>query len=166
MDGFFHTFWVFQYPDKLTTKVKRVYDGYAKCEEKSLNDVIHQVKKLQQDLMNVLLRFKRHPTALTRLIAEINSIIGIHPIDQPYQRILWRTLKIVFGINFSPIHAYFVSLEHAKKKRPELPEAKETVFFPTYIDYSMDSKGNNAEGIRIYQDLSKSWRIAGMYATK
>ena len=36
-------------PDKSTTKVTIVCDGSAKCGGKSLNDIIHQGPKIQQD---------------------------------------------------------------------------------------------------------------------
>ena len=44
-------------PDKSATKIRTVYYGSTKCEGKSLNDVIYPGPKLQQNLINVLLRF-------------------------------------------------------------------------------------------------------------
>lgn len=70
-----------------------VYDGSAKCEGKSLNDVIHPGLKLKQDLINVLLRFRRYPIALVCDISEMYLRIAIRAIDQPYHRIQWRSLK-------------------------------------------------------------------------
>ena len=114
-------------PDKSTTKVRIIFDGSAKYNGKSLNNVIHQSPKLQQDVVKVLLRFRRHPVSLVCDIAEMNLRIGIHPDDRKYQRILRRNLEptskpdilqfnwMVFGINSSPFGAQFVSREHAKK---------------------------------------------------
>ena len=50
-------------PDKSTTKVRIVFDGAARYDGKSLNDVIQPGLKLKQDLV-VLLRFRRYPVAL------------------------------------------------------------------------------------------------------
>ena len=69
-----------------------MFDGSAKFEGKSLNDAIHQGPKLQQDLVNVLLRFRRFPVAIVCDIAEMYLRIGINEKDRPFQRILWRSL--------------------------------------------------------------------------
>ena len=104
--------------------------------------------------------------------------IEINPMDQPYQRILWGSLKqneiplvlqftrVVFGSSSSPFHAQFVSQEHAKKKERELPEAAETILCSTYMDDSMDSKINKIGAIKLYHDLSKLWEKVGIHARK
>ena len=50
--------------DKSTTKVRIVFDGAARYDGKSLNDVIQPGPKLKQYLVDVLLRFRRYPVAL------------------------------------------------------------------------------------------------------
>ncbi|XP_047129507.1 uncharacterized protein LOC124809450 [Hydra vulgaris] len=114
-------------PDKSTTKVRIAFDGFAKYNGKSINDVIYQGSKLQQDLVTVLLRFRKYPVALACDIAEMYLKIEIHKDDQRYQRILWRNLdstaepevfqfnRLVFGINSAPFISQFVTQEHARK---------------------------------------------------
>lgn len=58
-------------PDKPVTKIRIVFDASAKSREVSLNDVMLQVPKLQQDLNNILLRFQRHPVAIVCDISEM-----------------------------------------------------------------------------------------------
>ena len=48
-----------------------VFDALARHNGIALNDVICQGPKLQNDLLNVLLRFRRHPIALVCDIAEM-----------------------------------------------------------------------------------------------
>ena len=84
--------------------------------ESHLN-VIHQGRKLKQDLVKVLLRFRRDPVALVCDIAQMYLRTVIHPDDRKYHRILWRNLdptsepdilqfnRMVFGINSSPFGA-------------------------------------------------------------
>ena len=127
-DGWFLPQLSVLWPDKSTTKVRTVFDGSAKYSGKSLNDVIYQGPKLQQDLVKLGLRFRRHAVALVCGIAELYLSIGIHPDDRKYQRI-WRKLdptskpdmlqfnQMVFGISSSPFGAQFVPREHAKKHR-------------------------------------------------
>ena len=78
--------------DKSTTKVRIVFDCSAKCDGVSLNDEIHAGPKLQQDLFDVLLRFRRDPVAVACDIKEMYMQIGIEEQDRPYFRMLWRDL--------------------------------------------------------------------------
>ena len=45
--------------NKETTKTRIVFDDAAKSEGSSLTDVVHSGPKLQQDLFDVLLRFRK-----------------------------------------------------------------------------------------------------------
>ena len=117
------------WPDKSTTKVRIVFNGASRYDGKSLNNVIQPGPKLQQDILDVLLRFKRYPVAIVCDIAKMFLRIGVHLQDRPYQRMLWRSLNqsekpkilqftcAVFGINSSPIYAQYVSQLHAKKNK-------------------------------------------------
>ena len=164
--------------DKSTTKVRIVFDEAARYDGKSLNDVIQPCPKLQQDLVDVLLRFRRYPVALVCDIAEMHLRIGVHPQDRPYQRVLWRSLNqsekpkilqftcVVFGISSSPFHAQYVSQRHSKKNKNKYPLAAETVLSSTYMDDSMDSVKTCDEAIKLYKELSELWGKTGMHARK
>ena len=165
-------------PDRTTTKTRIVFDASAKFEGVSLNDAIHQGPKLQRELTDVLLRFRRKPVALMCDIAEMYLRIEVTPKDRPYQRSLWRSLnqertpdqyefnRVVFGVNCSPFQAQFVAQKHAEKYRNEFPMAAETVMKSTYMDDSMDSVVNDSQGIKLYQELNELWSKAGMQAHK
>ena len=155
-----------------------MFDASAKYEGISLNDTIHQGPKLQRDLFNVLLRFRRYPVALVCDIAEMYLQIEIAPEDRSYNRFLWKNLdqklapdeyefnRIVFGVNSSPFQAQLVSQEHAAKHNEEFPMAAETVLESTYMDDSMDSVPNDSSGVELYKQLSGLWGKAGMHARK
>ena len=144
-----------------------MFDGAARYDGKSLNDAIQPRPKLQQDLVDVLLRFRRYPVALMCNIAEMYLRIGVHPPDRPYQRVLRRSLNqsekpkilqftcVVFRINSSPFYAQYVSQQHAKKNKNEYPLAAETVLCSTYMDDSMDSVKTCDEAIKLYKELSE-----------
>ena len=57
--------------DRVTTKVRVVFDAAAKHDGKSLNDAIWPGPKLQRDLVHVLTRFRRAPVALSADISEM-----------------------------------------------------------------------------------------------
>ena len=163
-------------PDRTTTKTRIVFDASAKFEGVSLNDAIYQGPKLQRELTDVLLRFRRHPVALMCDIAEMYLRIEVAPKDRPYQRFLWRTLnqerapdeyefnRVVFGVNSSPFQPQFVAQTHAEKHKDEFPMAAETVLKSTYMDDSMDSVVDESQGIKLYEESNQLWSKAGMQA--
>ena len=109
-------------PDRETTKTRIVFDASAKCNGISLNDAICQGPKLQRDLVDVLLRFRRFPVALVCDIAEMYLRIGISPADRQFHKFLWRDPdqskkpevykfnSLVFGVNSCPFQGLSVSM--------------------------------------------------------
>jgi len=75
--------------DKTTTKVRIVFDCSAKTDGVSLNDAICAGPKLQKDLFDVLIRFRRNPMALAK---EMYLQVQIEERDRPYFQLLWRDL--------------------------------------------------------------------------
>ena len=165
-------------PDKETTKTRIVFDASAKYDGRSLNDVIYQGPKLQQDLFDVLLRFRRFPVAVVCDIAEMYLRIGMAPEDKPFHRFLWRGTdasrqpevyefdRVVFGVNSSPFLAQFVLQQHAKRFMDEFPMAAETILKATYMDDSMDSVLDEEKGLELHRQLSLLLSKAGMHARK
>ena len=164
--------------DKETTKTRIVFDAAAKSEGSSLNDVIHSGPKLQRDLFDVLLRFRKNQVAIICDIAEMYLQIEVKKEDRKYLRFLWRDLEVsqpakcfeftrlVFGLNSSPFQAQLVSRKNAEDHQAQYPRAAETVLKSTYMDDSMDSVKNDQEGIKLYQELMALWGKAGMHARK
>ncbi|XP_064619459.1 uncharacterized protein LOC135482907 [Lineus longissimus] len=165
-------------PDKATTKTRIVFDASAKVAGDSLNDKINMEPKIQNELFEVLLRFRRHPVAIVCDIAEMYLQITLEEEDKRYHRFLWRDLdrtrdpeifefqRLVFGINSSPFLAQLVSQEHARAHRKQYPRAAETILKSTYMDDSLDSVNDDEEGKKLYRDLSALWKGAGMHARK
>ena len=164
--------------DRATTKTRVVFDASAKCNGISLNDMICQGPKLQRELIDVLLRFRRYPVAVVCDIAEMYLRIELCPEDRSCHRFLWRNLdiskkpceyefsRLMFGINASPFLAQFVSQQHATMFEQIYPRAAETILKSTYMDDSMDSVMSEIEGINLYKQLSELWQKAGMHAHK
>ena len=116
-----------------------------------MNEIIYTGPKLQKDIAEILLRFRRFPVALVCDVAQMYLRMGIAPKDQPYYRFLRRDLnqnqipdhyelnRVVFGVNSCPFQAQFVTLTHAKKNKELSPRAAETVPESTCMYDSMDS---------------------------
>ena len=120
-------------PEKSTTKTRVVFDACAKFNGLSLNDVVCQGPKLQRDIFDVLLRFRRFPVALVCDIAEMYLRIGLSPSSRPFHRFLWRDIdpsrppevyqfnSLVFGVNSCPSSICFP--EACRGKSRALPES-------------------------------------------
>ena len=65
-----------------------VIDGFAKYDGVSLNDAIRQGPKLQRELFDVLLRFKRNPVVIACDISKMYLWIEIVPEDRLFHRFL------------------------------------------------------------------------------
>ena len=164
--------------DRSTTKVQIVFDASARFKRTSLNDVIYQDTKLQNDLLKVLLQFRRYPVALMCDIAEMYLRVWLCPKDRSCHRFLWRDTDteqkpleyefncLVFGINSSPFLSQYVSQHHAKVHEKQYLRAVEAILKSTYMDDSMDSVKNDREGIELYKQLSELWQKVGMRTHK
>ena len=137
--------------DKTTTKVRIAFDCAAKCNGISLNDMIYAAPKLQQDLFNVLVRFRRNPVGIAYDIKEIYLQIEIEEKDRSHFRLLWRDLdpsrepdvfefsRVVSGKNSAPMESQFVAQETTRRNQDGYPLGAETVLKSTYMEDSIDS---------------------------
>ena len=65
--------------DKDTTKTRIVFDALAKKDGISVNDLIHAVPKLQNNLLDVLIWFRRNAVAVLCDISEMYLQIKLRP---------------------------------------------------------------------------------------
>ena len=164
--------------DKSTAKVRIVFDCAAKGDGISLNDMIHPGPKLQQDLFNVLVRFRRNPVGVACDIKEMYLQAEIEEQDRSHFRLFWRDFdsnreqdvfefsRIVFGKNCAPVESQFVAQENARRNQDRYPLATETILKSTFMDDSIDNVENDDEGMELYRQLKALWGIAGMQARK
>ncbi|XP_065190931.1 uncharacterized protein LOC135821860 [Sycon ciliatum] len=161
--------------DKSTTKVRMVFDAAAHYQGISLNDAILPGPKLQRELFDVLLRFRRNSVALVCDVKEMYLQIEIHPDDRKHLRFLWRTQdevnvyqfnRLVFGLNVSPFIAHYVIQNHARQHAVTHPRGAEAVLESTYMDDTLDSVESDEKAVELYHQLSFVWSTAGMKARK
>ena len=107
-------------PSKTTTKVRVVYDAYAKTKQdnKSLNDCLYRGPVLLQDLTGILLRFRLNKVAIVADIEKAFLQIGLNEKQKDVTRFFWlknlnnlnvdnniqvfRFCRVPFGIISSP----------------------------------------------------------------
>ncbi|XP_037936953.1 uncharacterized protein LOC119670662 [Teleopsis dalmanni] len=74
-----------------STKLRVVFDGSAPTSTGySLNDILMSGPTIQSNLIDILLRFRSFPIALTANICKMYRCVGVTPPDNFLQCILWR----------------------------------------------------------------------------
>ncbi|XP_072763713.1 uncharacterized protein [Anoplolepis gracilipes] len=75
----------------LTTKLRVVFDASAKTTSGvSLNDALMVGANLQDNIIDIIMRFRLLAIAITADLQKMYCQILLHPNDRDYQRILWR----------------------------------------------------------------------------
>lgn len=102
--------------DKKTTKLRVVYDASARSGGPSLNNCLYTEPKFNQNVFDILLRFRSYQVTLTADIEKAFLMISINQRDRNALRFLWvddiqqeepkivtlRFTRVVFGVSSSP----------------------------------------------------------------
>ncbi|KAL4083194.1 hypothetical protein QTP88_028524 [Uroleucon formosanum] len=77
--------------NSLTTKLRVVFDASCATDTgKSLNDILLKGPSIQDDLINIISRFRTHKYAMSADIEKMYRQIWIAEKDRDLQRVLWR----------------------------------------------------------------------------
>ncbi|GFX80726.1 DUF1758 domain-containing protein [Trichonephila clavipes] len=107
-----------------TTKLRVVFDASAKTDSNlSLNDILHTGPKLQNELFNILLKFRCHRIALTGDIEKMFRQILVNEDDVEFQRIFWREIPEEPTIQ-----------QLAEEEIKKFPEASKVALEDFYVD--------------------------------
>ncbi|XP_049874500.1 uncharacterized protein LOC126372695 [Pectinophora gossypiella] len=69
-------------PDSSTTKLRVVFDGSARTTNgKALNDIVHTGPKLQNDIVDIITKFRLHEVVFTADISKMYRNIDLRPED-------------------------------------------------------------------------------------
>lgn len=78
-------------PDSTTTKLRVVFDGSCRTSTGvSLNEKLLIGSNIQDDLVSVIVRFRKHPIVFTADIEKMYRQVLVHQDDRDFQRIVWR----------------------------------------------------------------------------
>ena len=75
--------------DRVTTKLRIVYDASSKSRGKSLNESLQKIPTKHTDLLSVLLQFRSCKVTLIVDIEKAFFTIGVKDIDRDALRFLW-----------------------------------------------------------------------------
>lgn len=159
---------VYYIPHHGITSSKRfrvVFD--ASCQTKlgiSLNGAQFVGPRLQRDLHEILMRFRRHRIAFSADIRKMFRQVRLTPEQWNLQRIFWRPDKnqplkeywlvtVIYGLAASPYLAAKAMLEGANNYEVEYPMAVHAIRNDFYVDDCATGADNTAEAIVLAQEI-------------
>ena len=133
--------------DKETTKLRVVYDASARSGGPSLNDCLYTGPKFNQNVCNILLRYRSYQVALTADIEKAFLMISIDKGDRDALRFLWfddiqrkdpqvvtyRFARVVFGVSSSPF-LLNATIRHHLEKFSTYPSLVSSIIQSLYVD--------------------------------
>ena len=140
-----------------TTKLRTVFNGSSKTKSGvSVNDLLHVGPNLLQNPVALICAWRRYKIALSADVEKMFRQIGIEPVDQPYQSILWRFDKsepiqtyrlttVTYGLACSPFLAIRTLLKLAEDYGKTYPIAAEAVRSEMYSDNVLSGAHSSEE---------------------
>ncbi|KRZ08573.1 hypothetical protein T4B_14298 [Trichinella pseudospiralis] len=164
--------------DKTTTRCRIVFDASAKYQGTSLNDFLEPGPPLQNQILDILIRFRRFKIGVQADISKMFLQIRLDPEDKDVSKFLWRNMKegkrprifrfnrVTFGLNCAPFLAMAVLHHHAELNQAEYGKAAENVKRIMYVDDIVLSCEEEEDAIRRIKELRKLMEIGGFDLTK
>lgn len=146
--------------------VRLVMDSFAKFKGRSLNDCLLSVPALQNDMMDVLLRFRENKVAVCADIEAMFSRISVCKEDARFDRFLCRESPeepikvyqmkgVVFGDSSSPCLAINTLLRTVRDV-PCSEHVRESVRSQFYVNDYLDSYEDEETAARICMEIRET----------
>ena len=163
---------------KVSSKLRIVMDAAAAPHGKDpLNKYVHKGPKLINELVEVLLRFRRDRIAVAADIEKMFHKISMPEQDRDFHRFLWREnpqaapsvyrwVSHVFGNAGSPCVAITTVKTHAGNQKAKYPLASDALIHSTLVDDSLVSLPTAAEATALLRQLRALLGEMGMNIKK
>ncbi|XP_064394514.1 uncharacterized protein LOC135341786 [Halichondria panicea] len=152
--------------DKMTTKVRVVYDASAKTSGPSLNDCLDQGPKFDQKILDILCPFRTHRVAVTADIEKAFLMISVAAKDRDFLRFLWvddavkdeprivvyRFARVVFGVNASPFLLNATIRHHLEIHADTHREIVSKVIRSIYVDDIVTGSQSEEQAYQLYSE--------------
>lgn len=164
--------------DRLSTKVRLVFDGSASEKGKnSINKKLDKGPTLQPLMNSILLRFRMPRIALTADAKKMFLNIVIAKEDRNILRFFWqntetkeieiyRNCVLPFGLTCSPFLAVGTVQHHLLKYESDYPTLVPKMIESTYIDDLMSGVETEDEAVQMYEDSTGIMNEAGLELRK
>lgn len=157
----------------LTTKLRVVFDGSVKPRTgTSLNEELMIGPPLQQNICDLITRWRQHKICLVADIKQMYRQILIAPEDTDYQRILWRAniddpvktyrlRTVTYGTACAPYLAIRTLKQLAEDERINFPEACSVLETDFYMDDLLSGTSTVESTIQLQRQLTALLSRAG-----
>ncbi|XP_076660747.1 uncharacterized protein LOC143364135 [Halictus rubicundus] len=161
-----------------SAKLRVVFNGSRpSLTGQSLNHYLSAGPKLQRNLMDVLLRWRRHKIAFLADVEKMYRQIQIHPDDRDFQRILWRDnpedkilvyhlTTVTYGLTCAPFLAIRTLLQLADDEEDQFPRGATTLREATYVDDILSGDSSEEEAVKTRTELIGICRAGGFTLKK
>lgn len=161
----------------LSTKLRVVFDGSAKpANGNSLNDELLIGPPLQQEIRDLVTRWRQHKFCLVADIQQMYRQILISQQDIDYQRIMWREtpnedikeyrlLTVTYGTSCAPYLAIKTLHQLADDEREDFPEA-EILKTDLYMDDLMTGSSTEEDALTLQRRLTELFKRGGFLLHK
>ena len=155
--------------DKETTKLRVVYDASARYGGPSLNDCLHTGPKFNQNVFDILLKFRTYQIALTADIEKAFLMISIDKRDRDALRFLWfddiqkkqpqivtlRFARVVFGVSSSPFLLNATIRHHLEKFSSTYPSLVSSIVQSLYVDDLVCGANDEESAYELFEGAKK-----------
>ena len=133
------------FKDSTTTKLRVVFDASSKSPNgNSLNDCLLLGSRLQDDVFDILIRFRLHQFALSADLAKMYRQVALDESDRDFHRILWRDYvtdeilelrmtRVTYGVASSSYHSTRALRESGKTHGPN-PNTVNVILNDFWVD--------------------------------
>ncbi|XP_018301858.1 uncharacterized protein [Mycetomoellerius zeteki] len=161
-----------------TTKLRVVFNGSQKTNLGiSLNDCLHIGPKLQTELTDIIIRWRRHRFVFAADIEKMYRQIRVHQDDWPVQKILWRDspsenpreyllCTVTYGLACAPYLALRCLQQLALEFETTRAFAAEIIRCDTYVDDILSGADTVATAKEKIQQLQDTLTAGGFNLKK
>lgn len=161
-----------------TTKLRVVFDASAKTTSGlALNDTLMVESNLQDNIIDIVMRFRLPKIAITADLQKMYRQILIHSDDRDYQRILWRfspndpinEYKLntgTYGQACAPFLAIRCVRQLAEKGADEFSDASKVLLNDLYVDDIITGVNCEDEATNLISQLEALLSNGGFKAHK
>ena len=166
--------------DKETTKVRVVYDASARSDGPSLNDCLHAGPKLNQKILDILLRFRVHRIAVIADIEKAFLMVSMSRKDRDVLRFLWyrdpfadqldivemRFTRVVFGVSSSPFLLNATIRHHLEQYDATQPDLVKKLRDSIYVDDLVSGANSEEEACQLFMKSKNILKEGGFNLRK
>ena len=155
------------FKDSTTTKLRVVFDASSKSANgNSLNECLLLVPRLQDDVYDILIRFRLHQYALSADVAKMCRQVALEKSDRDFRRILWRDYvtdeiqelrmtRATYGVASSSYHSSRALQESGKSNGPN-PNTVNLILNDFWVDDLLSGADTLEEACVLQDDLRET----------